>query len=166
MYVNKNTIAICSEGYWNFGSDQINVDFPCKFPTVSIALEETDTLDKAADAIRVELGYKPMFPPHSGELDPDECDDVGWYNFYVGLNGFDDLIVDGCIEAIVQSERAEDNEQSYLIPLTEEERVEIYKVLDEQLKERFGTSCDQLLEEARLEMIELEEYRAKHKEGF
>lgn len=166
LNINKNSIVIDSEGYWNLGSDQVNISFPCRFPTVTIALEETGTLDRAADAIRKELGHKPMFPDNSDELDPDDWDDVGWYNFYVGLNGYDDSKVDSGIEAIVQSENADDDFQSYYIPLTEEERLEVFKVLDEQLRERFNTSCDELLEEARRNMIELEEYRAKHKEEF
>jgi len=49
--------------------------------------------------------------------------------------------------------------------LTEAEQIAVYNEVDKQLKERFGTSCEKLLEEARQEMIELEEYRAKTKEA-
>lgn len=161
LEVNK-AIWIDQEGYWNLGSDQAYVDYPISFPTVTIALESTGTLDRLADAIRVEAGYLPMFPDdESVEYDPD-----GWYNFYVTLNGFNDTKLCNAIEAIVQSRNADDDEQSYDIPLTEAEQIAIYNELDKQLKKRFGTSCEELLEEARQEMIELEEYRAKHKEVF
>jgi hypothetical protein len=74
-------------------------------------------------------------------------------------------MVDNSFEAVVQAEFAEDNEQSYYIPLTEAEQIAVYNEVDKQLKERFGTSCEKLLKEARQEMIELEEYRAKNKEA-
>lgn len=162
----KKAIWLDNEGYWSFGSDQAYIDYPVRFPTVTIALESTIILDKIVDAMRVEAGHKPMFPDNWDELDPEEWDDEGWYNFYIGLNGFTDTMVDTCIEAVVQSEWAEDNEQSYYIDLSEAEQIAIYHELDRQLRERFSTSCEELLEEARQEMIRLEEYETKHKEVF
>lgn len=162
LNINYDSIRIDPEGYWNFGSDQANVNYPVRFPTVMIALESTFELDRPVDAMRVEAGHLPMFPWM--DLGIDDYDDDGWYNFYIGLNGFTDTMVDNCITAIVQSRNADDDECEYDIPLTEAEQNEIYKVVDAQLCERFDTSCDELLEEARQEMIRMEEYRAKHPE--
>ena len=155
LEINKNTITIDRNVYWDFGSDQIDMYYPCRFPTVTIALMDTDMLNKIADAIRMEMGYLPMFPDegYTGEYD---CN--GWYNFYVGLNGYNDSKVDSCIEFTVCASDANDNEQRHIIDLMEQEQYEIYKVLDEQLKEWFGTSCKELLEEARQEMMEDEDH--------
>lgn len=168
LEINQNTIMLETDAvtYCHFGSDQANVNFPVRFPTVTLGLESTIALDRIVDAMRVEAGHKPMFPDNWEELDTEDWDDNGWYNFWVGLNGFTDTMVDTCIEAVVQSEWADDNEQSYYIPLSEAEQIAIYNELNRQLRERFGTSCDELLEEARQEMIELEEYKVKHKEVF
>ena len=147
LEINENTIFIDRDGYWNFGSDQAYVDYPIEFPTVTIALQDTHELNKLIDATRMEAGYKPMFPDNWEELDPEDWDDNGWYDFYIRLNGFNDTKVDTCIEAIVQSEWADDNEQSYYIELTEAEQVAIYNKIDMQLRRRFGTSCEELLKD-------------------
>lgn len=156
----SKAIWLDNDGYWYFSSDQAYIDYPVRFPTVTIALSDTMALCKLADAVREEAGFLPMFPDDESK----EYDSSGWYNFYICLNGFNDTMVDNSFEAVVQSEFADDNEQSYYIPLTEAEQIAIYNEVDKQLKERFGTSCEKLLEEARQEMIELEEYRAKNKE--
>jgi len=168
LEINENTIWIDRDGYWNYGSDQAYVSYPIRFPTVMIALESTDALTKVVDAMRVEAGHKPMMYPDGWKQEDgyDDFDCDGWYNFYVGLNGYTDTMMDTCIEAIVDSPNADDNEQSYYIDLTKAEQIEIYKELDRQLIARFGTSCEELLEEARQLMIEEEEYEAKHKEVF
>ena len=156
----SKAIWLDNDGYWYFSSDQAYIDYPVRFPTVTIALSDTMALCKLADAVREEAGFLPMFPNDESK----EYDSSGWYNFYVSLNGFADTMLDNSIEAVVQSEYADDNEQSYYIDLTEAEQIAVYNEIDKQLKERFYTSCERLLEEARREMIELEEYRAKAKE--
>lgn len=167
LEINK-AIFLDYEGYWYFGSDQVYVDYPVRFPTVTIALEGTIPLTEIVDAMRMEDGHKPMLAPDgwTEEMGYDCYDSNGWYNYYVTLNGFTDTMVNNSIEAVVQSEWADDNEQSYYIPLTEAEQIAIYHEVDRQLKERFNASCNELLEQARLEMIELEDYKAKHKEEF
>lgn len=161
IYIDDNEFE-----YTNFDSDQVYVDFPVRFPTVTIQLESTNTLDEIVDAMRVEAGHKPMFPDNWKELSYDEWDCDGWYNFYITLNSFTDTMVCNCIEAIVESPDADDDGQSYNIDLTEAEQIEIYNELNRQLNEHFNTSCNALLEEARQLMIEEEEYEAKHKEVF
>ena len=164
----EKAIWIDNDGYWNFGSDQAYIDYPVRFPTVTIALEGTVALTKIVDAIRVEAGHLPMMYPNGWTKEDgyDNFDCDGWYNYYVTLNGFSDTMVDNCIEAIVASPNADDNEQSYYIDLTEAEQIAIYNELDKQLRERFDTSCEKLLEESRQEMIEYEEWKAKNKEVF
>lgn len=163
----SKAIWISYDGYWNYGSDQANINYPVRFPTVTIELESTYVLTEIVDAMRVEDGHLPMLYPDgwTAEMGYDSFDCDGWYNYYITLNGFTDTMVCNCIEAVVESPNADDNEQSYYIPLSEAEQIAIYHELDRQLKERFNTSCDELLEEARQEMIELEEYEVKHKEA-
>lgn len=164
LEINKNTIILDSDGYWNFGEDQSYINYPIRFPTVTFALESTFPLDKAADAMRVGAGYLPMLPDKLSNDEEIEYDDEGWYNFYIGLNGWSNSRVDNSIMAVVQSPNADDDEHMYYIDLTEAEQMEIFKVIDEQLRELHGTSCLELLKESEKEMIEMEEYRAKHKE--
>lgn len=157
LEINKNTICI-EDDNWFFGSEQMNVSSPIRFPTVMIPLESTNTLDKPIDAMRVEAGYLPMFPEdESMEYD---CD--GWYNFYATLFRLPGAMMCVYIEAVVCSDLAKDNEQSYTIDLTSKEQTEIIYVLGEQLWKRFGISCTELLKEAEQEMIEQEEWRRKN----
>ena len=166
MEINARNIWIDPDTDWFYGSDQANVNFPCVFPTVTIMLSDTLTLIRIVDAMRMEAGHKPMYPVNGNADDAESYDAYGWYDFQVGLNGFTDTMVDNCITALVRSEEADDDEQYWHIPLTEAEQIAIYKELDKQLKERFETSCDKLLEEARLEMIEHEKHNAIRKEAF
>ena len=162
LEINKNTIRLDPEGYWDFGEDQAYINYPIRFPTVLIALESTPALDKAVDAMRVEAGHLPMFPENDGI----EYDDEGWYNFYIGLNGWSNSRVDNSIMAVVQSPIADDDEHEYLIDLTEAEQMEIFKVIDQQLREKHETSCLELLKEAEEEMKQMEAWRKKNREGF
>ena len=71
-----------------YGSDQCNVSFPCRFPTVTFQLMATNGLSQIADRIRKDLGFAPMHP--MDEYTDDTCDNDGWYDFYVGINGYTD----------------------------------------------------------------------------
>ena len=46
-----------------YGSDQCNVSFPCRFPTVTFQLMATNGLSQIADRIRKDLGFAPMHTP-------------------------------------------------------------------------------------------------------
>ena len=75
-----------------FGDDQCYLDYPCRFPTVGFQLMATNGLVQIADRIRKDKGFKPM---HAlDEYTDDTCDNDGWYDFYVGLNGFADNHMD------------------------------------------------------------------------
>ena len=69
-----------------YGSDQQNVNYPSRFPTVEFQLIATFGLSQIADRIRKDAGFKPMHP--MDEFTDDTCDNEGWYDFYVGINGF------------------------------------------------------------------------------
>ena len=142
----KLGISIDFESEILYGQDQTYFSTPTKFPTVEFQLNDSMTLCKIADTIRKADGHKPMF------LDADEMDLNGWYNFYIGLNGFTDTKVDTHIEFVVVSEDADDNEWMYTIDLTEEEQRMIYDELDRQCKKKLGKGCEELLAEAEKEM--------------
>lgn len=160
MEINDMSIRIDPSYEVVYGSAQAYVSYPVRFPTVNFGLYCTVELSNIADAMRKKLGYLPMHDD-SGEYDED-----GWYNFNIGINGYTDSMVDNCIEFSVDSPNADDDWQTYTIPLTEEEQVEVFKVLNEQCIREYGQSCEEMLEEARQEMIEYEEWKAKHKEAI
>lgn len=127
-------------------------------PRVTIGLWATIMLSKLADMLRVEKGHLPMFPTD----DSVEYDCDGWYNFYVSLNGLTDTLLDDHIGVIVNSDSAEDDYCEYEIPITVEEQIMIYNEINKELKRWCETSCEELLEQARLDIIALKEYEAKH----
>ena len=68
------------------------------------------------------------------------------------MNGYTDTHMDTSIMAIVVNSDSEDNEDYYLIDLSEDEQREIYEILDEQCRLNYEKSCEDLLKEARREM--------------
>ena len=82
-----------------YGSYQQNVSYPSRFPTVEFQLIATFGLSQIADRIRKDAGFKPMHP--MDEFTDDTCDNEGWYDFYVGINGFTHNHMDSCIEFYV-----------------------------------------------------------------
>ena len=133
-----------------YGSDQMNLDHPCRFATVQFQLMATNGLSRIADRIRKDLGFKPMHP--MDEYTEEMCDQDGWYDFFVGLNEVSPSKVDSCIEVIVVSDDAPDNEELYTIDLTSEEQGCVYEMLDEQCRRYLGKGCVELLAEARKRM--------------
>ncbi len=129
-----------------FGSDQVYMSYPVRFATVSFQLLSTALLEEIADRIRIKEGFKPMHP--MDEYTEDTCDSNGWYDFFYGINDLEGEKADICIEFIVVSEEAEDNGELYTIDLTPNERTVMYKRMDEQCREHFGKSCEELLAEA------------------
>ena len=133
-------------------SDQQNVNYPSVFPTVQFQLMATYGLSQIADRIRKDAGFKPMHP--MDEFTDDTCDNEGWYDFYIGLNGFAENHMDSSIEFYVVNADSEDNEEKYTIDLTTEEQAAIYARLDEQCKRYLDKSCEELLDEAGKELEE------------
>ena len=134
------------------GDDQCYIDYPCRFPTVGFQLMATNGLSQIADRIRKDAGFRPMHP--MDEYTDDNCDNDGWYDFYVGINGYADNHMDSCIEFVVVNSDSEDNEETYSIDLTVDEQAAIYNRLDEQCRKYEGKSCEELLTEARKRMEE------------
>ena len=135
-----------------YGDDQCYMDYPCRFPTVGFQLMATNGLSQIADRIRKDQGMKPMHP--MDEYTDDTCDNDGWYDFYVGLNGYADNHMDSCIEFVVVNSDSEDNEQLYTIELTADEQNTLYARLDEQCRKYLDKGCEELLAEARKRMEE------------
>ena len=135
-----------------YGDDQCYIDYPCRFPTVGFQLMATNGLSQIADRIRKDAGFKPMHA--MDEFTDDTCDNEGWYDFYIGLNGFADNHMDSCIEFVVVNADSEDNEELYTIDLTADEQAAIYARLDEQCRKYLGQSCEELLVEAKKRMEE------------
>ena len=133
-----------------YGDDQAYIDYPCRFPTVGFQLMATNGLVQIADRIRKDKGFKPMHP--MDEYTDDTCDNEGWYDFHVGLNGFTETHMDTCIDFVVVNADSEDNEEMYTIDLSADEQTTIYNRLDEQCRKYLGKGCEELLAEARKEM--------------
>ena len=112
----------------------------------------TEGLVQIADRIRKDEGYRPMHP--LDEFTNDTCDNEGWYDFYVGINGFADNHMDNCIEFVVVNADSEDNEELYTIDLLEQEQEAVYNRLDELCRKYLEQSCEDLLAEAEKRMEE------------
>ena len=132
------------------GSDQAYDSYPCRFATVNLMLESSDFLCTLADHIRKDLGFKPLSA--MDEYTDETCDQQGWYDFYVGLNDYNESKVDSCITFIIVNSESEDDESSYVIDLSLEEQKAMYRRLDKECKRRYGKSCENLLDEARKEL--------------
>lgn len=133
-----------------YGSDQVYISYPCRFPTVRFMLVSTNALVQISDRIRKDAGYAPMYP--MDEYTDETCDGNGWYDYYAEINGYSDSRMGSCIEFAVANSDSPDNEELYTIDLTPEDQRKIYRCLDEQCRQHLGKGCEELLEEARKEM--------------
>ena len=137
-------IHIDTEAEYMLGDDQAYNSYPIRFPTVEFQLVATLGLSQAADAMRKAKGFLPMLE--------DGGDMEGWYDFYIGLNGYTETKVDTSIMFVVMNSDSPDNEDFYTIDLSEAEQRAIYNILDDQCRRYYEKSCADLLEEARLAM--------------
>ena len=141
----SKAIWISYDGYWDLDTEPHG-------NKVTVELESTTALSRIVDKMRVALGHLPMFPEDASQL----YDGDGWYNFYVDLDSTSDTGLGNTILAIVESSEADDDFDSYDVHLTEDEQVDVYNELDKQFRERFGTSCKEVLAEAKEYAIEEE----------
>ena len=95
-------IHIDTEAEYMPGDDQAYNSYPIRFPTVEFQLVATLGLSQAADAVRKAKGFLPMLE--------DGGDTEGWYDFYIGLNGFTDTNLDTSIMFVVVNSDSPDNE--------------------------------------------------------
>lgn len=137
-----------------YGSGQVNLNYPLRFATVGFQLVSTELLAEIADRIRMEAGYVPMHPVD--EFREEDCDQDGWYDFYIDINEYSPGRVSSCIEFVVVNSDSPDNGDSYTIDLTEEEQDFMYARLDAQCRKYLGKTCEELLAESHREMEELE----------
>ena len=135
----------------SYGSDQLYVDYPCRFATVGFQLMPTAALYRLADRIRKDAGYRPMHA--MDEYSEASCDQSGWYEFFVSINSFTDNHMGSCIEFVVVGSDSEDNEELYTIDLTTEEQTAVYNRLDEECCKYLGKSCEDLLKESNELMV-------------
>ena len=145
----RQAICLNVEAVLMSGSDQAYDSYPVRFPTVEIPLVDTPVLISLADRLRIDAGYKPVYP-RDGLMEED-CDPDCWYEFSVGLNGYTRSGVDNCVTFEVVNSESDDNEETYGIDLDEEAQTEIRTVLDWQFMEHFGHDCAGILEKARVE---------------
>ena len=108
-----------------YGVSEAFVSHPCRFATAGFEVCGGNGLQLIVDGMREDA----------------EGDDN--YAFYVGLNDYTKSKVDTCITAV------SDNEETYIIDLSEEEQEALYRRLDEEAKKVYGMSCEEILEEAR-----------------
>ena len=148
----KNQVFIDFRSEVMYGDDQVYIDYPSRFPTVGFQLIATEGLSQIADRIRVDAGFLPMHA--MDDYTDDTCDKDGWYDFFVGLNGFATNHMDNCVTFTVVNSDSPDNEQSYIIELSPDEQAALYDWLNEQCKDGLGRTCEDLLEEARKRMDE------------
>lgn len=132
-----------------YGSDQMYVNYPTRFATVTFRLQNNRTLEDIGDAVRIRLGLRPIWPVDDDQENVDWC---GWYDFHYGINDLNGGTGDRCIEFTVYSDTAPDNEQKYSIDLTEEEANALYAHVNKLCKISLWRSCAELLTEARQKM--------------
>ena len=135
-----------------FGTDEVYESYPCPVATVTFSLMDTDILNRAADRIRVEEGYRPLYPVdgYSEEM----CVSEGFYGFTIEINQYTNTHVSSCILFSLEGSSLPDEDLLYLIDLSEEEQIAIYERLDEQCRKYLGKSCEDLLKDAEKEMMD------------
>ncbi len=137
----------------HYSEDQVFMSYPVRFATVEIPLIATDGLERIADRIRKNKGFKPIRP--MDEFTEKDCDQNAWYDFYIDLVSWPGFRCGSCITFVVANSDELDNEEMYSIDLTEEEQIYMYCRLDEQLQKYTGKSCAEHLVVATTEMERL-----------
>ncbi len=129
-----------------FAVAEVYADSPCRLPAVEFQLVGTAGLEKIADRIRKDEGYRPLHP--LDEYTEGDCDRDGTYDFFIGLNVFWKGHLEQHICFRVENTESEDDGELYFIELTPLERDAVYGSLDRQCRETLGKSCEDLLEDA------------------
>ena len=124
------------EIFYNY--DQAYNSFPCVFPTVNLSIWGYG-LTEIANEIRGNDGLEPLGTDGAAD---------GWYNFDVFLNGYSETHIGNCITFVVASDFMEDDGYEYEIPLTKEEQIVVYAILNADCERMLGKGCEELLEEA------------------
>lgn len=140
-------------------NDGIHIDFCSEIlygddsPSISFMLKDAYILCKLLDNARVSLGYPAMLP-ESEEIDynsegwQSKVDFDGWYDFYYGINSIGDNNVDSQILAVVCNSIAEDNGKAYTIDVQDEDKQEMYRIIENQFQKHDGKSIIEIIKEA------------------
>lgn len=133
--------------------DQMYVSYPCVFPIVNLELNDTIELNKLADMLREMQGYTPCF---NGK----NTDSEGWYDFTVDLLGAHEGYPENHIAPSIMfklsdscGSEAKDKGEEHHLYFSDEVRKVIYDCLNEQCKEAFGQTADELIEECEREVV-------------
>ena len=133
--------------------DQMYVSYPCVIPVVNLDLNDTSELNKLADELREKQGYTPCF---NGE----NVDDNGWYDFTIDLFGKYEGSSENNVASSIMfrlsdscDSEAKDKGEEYYLYLSDEERKVIYDYLNNQCKEVFDQTADELIEECEREVM-------------
>lgn len=122
---------------------------------VEFMLMATDALAEVADHIQMEKGY---FPTHTRDGRSDEVDNDAWYDFYIGIRRLpgdnQPCQLDSSTTLIVVNSDADDNEEIYGIELTSNEQSVVLDILNSQYRKYLSKTCDELLNEAKEEMMD------------
>ena len=133
---------------FSYDSEQAYVDCPVRFATVRMELVQSIGLNRIADRIRREKGFKPFFAYDS------DHDDEAWYDFFVGIKDLPWLSphLSLCIWFTVDNSDSDDDCLSYDIELDEYEKRKLYEILNKDSIEITGMSLVEHLVEARQEI--------------
>ena len=107
------------EEFVGSGLDQAYVDFPCVFPTATIAVMCSDDIWRLADKIIAKDGYDPIFD-----------NDDAWFNFYVEINGYTDTHISSYI---LFSLNTSDICETFTMDIDRDEQEAIYQSLSDEI---------------------------------
>lgn len=124
-----------------YGSDQICLTYPLRFPTVTFILSMTDELYRAAEEARRE-GYSGPPENYTGRDGSD-------YICSIGVNGMKEG--EGTADRSIEAWDSV-SETVYCVSLPDDAAKEAYGILDRQASELFGKGCGEMLAESRADM--------------
>ena len=138
----EGSVRIDRNAEVTYGQDQAFVTRPVVYPTVGFGLEACDALWELADAEEKAAGYDPVY----GSLREGSRDN--WYDFFIGLNGYNESHVDSCISVSVSYYGGEYDGPVIRIDLDREEQDLMFGMLDRECRRLYGKTALEMLEEA------------------
>ena len=146
----RECVFINPDAEVQFGSGDEIWGCPSRFGLVTFDLVDTALLCQMADRIRISSGMKPLYPIDG--FTEEMCDQEGIYEFNISINTWARNRCAACIEVSLFNCNSEDNGEVYTIDLSEEEQKALFDRLDDQCRDLFSESCDDLLKEAEKRM--------------
>ena len=115
--------------------------------SVSFRLADTPILNSIADRIRFEHGEEPIYDKKYSFV-------KGYYFFEYGLDQACEFLAGRFIRFKLCGSTVRDNGVPYIIELDRGAQEAARRVLDEQLKSRFGLDCEEMIKVSETKMIE------------